>query len=96
MNDTTNTASALSPVSLLAVTCAAAAVDLAACNIERRREAGDNPLEWGDDCVASPEICCGLRQTLEAAHGLDHLPEFAAIFRQVVVTLAKARNIPTE
>jgi len=95
MNDANNTANALSPVSLLAVTCAAEAVDLAAYNIEERREAGDNPLEW-DDCVARPEISQGLRQTLEAAHGLDHLPEFAAVYRQVVLALAKKADVPTE
>jgi len=83
----------LSPVSLFAVTCAAEHVDLTKFQRNQRAEAGENPEEW-EDCEANPEICWGLRQSLEHAHGLDRLDEFAAVYRQTVKALAKQSRIP--
>jgi hypothetical protein len=92
----TNAAPTLSAVSLFAVTCAAQHVDLTKFARIQRMEGGftaEQCDEWLD-CWANPEMGWGLRDSLEMAHGLDNLREFAAVYRQTVKALATQAHVP--
>lgn len=73
--------------------CAVEHVSLTQHARTRLQNDGLNPDEW-DYGTCNPEICWGLRQSLEMEHGLDHLGLFAKTYREAVKRTAELFGVP--